>query len=63
MAISHSFQHLHGQDWQFHHCFQHLVVTFGNFTLLLTSSGQQWQFHFASDINGQVWQFHIAIDI
>ena len=36
-----------------------------NFTFLLTSSGQEWQFHIATDIwfNGQEWQFHIATDI
>ena len=28
----------------------HLVVKNGNFTLLLTSSGQAWQFHFATDV-------------
>ena len=46
-------------------------------TLLLTSSGQEWQFHTATDIywsrmvnftflltsSGQEWQFHIATDI
>ena len=31
------------------HCYWHLVVKNGNFTLLLTSSGQEWQ-----------WEFHIA---
>ena len=44
------------------------------YTLLLTSSGQEWQFHIATDIlvvkngnltllltpSGQEWQFHIA---
>ena len=59
------------------HCYQHQVVKNGNFTLLLTSSGQQWQFHIATDIqwstmaistllltsSGQEWQFHIATDI
>ena len=49
----------------------------GNFTLLLTSSGQEWQFHTTTDIlvvengnftlrltsNGQEWQFDIATDI
>ena len=25
-------------------------ITYGNFTLLLTSSGQEWQFHIATDI-------------
>ena len=28
----------------------YLVVRNGNFTLLLTSSGQEWQFHIATDI-------------
>ena len=32
------------------HCYWHLVVKNGNFTLLLTSSGQKWQFHIATDI-------------
>ena len=31
------------------HCYWHLVVKNGNFTLLLTSSGQEWQFHIATD--------------
>ena len=49
----------------------------GNLTLLLTTSGQEWQFHTATDdlvfkngnftllltSIGQAWQFHIAIDI
>ena len=49
----------------------------GNFTLLLTSSGHEWQFHIATDIivvkngnftllltsSGQEWQFHVATDI
>ena len=60
MAISHSY-------------FQ-LVVKNGNFTLLLTSSCQEWQFHIATcDLvvkndnftllltsSSQEWQFHIA---
>ena len=29
---------------QFHIATEHLVVKNGNFTLLLTSSGQEWQF-------------------
>ena len=33
------------------------------FTLLLTSSGLEWQFYIATDIYGQEWQFHIAKDI
>ena len=32
------------------HCCWHLVVKNGNFTLLLTSSGQEWQFHIATAI-------------
>ena len=53
-----------------------IVVKNGNFTLLLTSSGQEWQFHIANAIvvknsnftflltsSGQEWQFHISTDI
>ena len=32
------------------HCYLHQVVNNGNFTLLLTSSGQKWQFHTATDV-------------
>ena len=32
------------------HCYWYLVVKNGNFTLLLMSSGQEWQFHIATDI-------------
>ena len=32
------------------HCYWHLVVKNANFTLLLTSSGQEWQFYTATDI-------------
>ena len=49
----------------------------GNFILLLTVIGQEWQFHIATDIywsrmaiitlllasSGQEWQFHIATAI
>ena len=36
----------------------------GNFTLLLTYSGQEWQLHIATDIyHDEEWQFHIATDI
>ena len=31
--------------------------------LLMTSSGQEWQFHIATVSTGQEWQFHIATDI
>ena len=57
LAISHSYWHLVIKEWQFHttsnviriiEC--HLVVKNGNFPLLLTSSGQEWQFHNATDI-------------
>ena len=34
------------------HCYGHLVVKNGNFVvLLLTCSGQEWQFHIATDIH------------
>ena len=32
------------------YCYWHLVVKNGNFTFLLTSSGQEWQFHIPTDI-------------
>ena len=32
------------------HCYWHLLVKNGNFTLWLTFSGQEWQFHIATDI-------------
>ena len=32
------------------HCYWHLVVKNGNFTQLLTSSGQEWQFDIATNI-------------
>ena len=40
-----------------------LVVKTGNFTLLLTCSGQNWQFHMSTDISGQEWQFYITNDM
>ena len=40
MAISYCYWHLVVKNWQFHIAYWHLVVKFGNFTLLLTSSGQ-----------------------
>ena len=46
------------------HCYWQLVVKNGNFTWLLTSSGQEWQFHIATGMSsGQEWQLHIATDI
>ena len=39
--------------------YRHPVVKNGNFTLLLTSSGQEWQFQLVAT----EWQFHIATDI
>ena len=45
------------------HCYRHLVVIIGNFTLLLTSSGEEWQFLIATDTCGQEQKFHIAADI
>ena len=39
------------------------MVKHGNFTLLLTSSGQEWQFPSANEhIDGQALQLHIATD-
>ena len=35
----------------------------GNFTLQLTSIGQEWQFHIASESRIKEWEFHIATDI
>ena len=40
-----------------------VVVKNGNFTLLLTSSSQQWQFHILLTHSGQEWQFLIATEI
>ena len=45
------------------HCQCHLVVKNGNFTLLMTSSCQEWQFYIGTDIYGQEWQFLIAADM
>ena len=33
------------------HVYSHLVVMHGNFILLLTCSGKEWQFHMTSDIS------------
>ena len=63
------------QEW--HTATDNLVVKNGNFTLLMTSTGQECQFHTATDhlvvkngnftllltSSGQEWQFHIATDI
>ena len=32
------------------HCYRHVVVQNGNFILLLTRSGQGWQFYIATDM-------------
>ena len=60
------------------YCYLHLVVTNGNLTLLLTSSGHKWQFNIANDMvvvtqwsiftllmtsSGHECQFHISTDI
>ena len=59
------------------HVYRHLVVKNGNFILLLTCSGQEWQFHMTNDISwsrmaisygpltfsGQEWQLHMYTDI
>ena len=55
----------------------HLVVQNSIFTCLLSSSGQEWQFHMSTDIlwprhgnctcletfSGHAWQFYIATDM
>ena len=46
------------------HCYWHLVVKNGNFTLLLTSSDQEWHmFTLLLTSSDQEWQFHIGIEI
>ena len=35
----------------------------GNFILLPTSSGHEWQFHIATESSGKEWQFHIPTDM
>ena len=45
------------------HQYWHLVVKNGNFTLLLTSSGQKCNFILQLISSGQEWQFHIATHI
>ena len=45
------------------HWYWHLVLKNGNFTLLLTSSGHEWQFDMPLTSSGQEWQFDIATDI
>ena len=54
MAISYGYWHLSGQQWQLADlppmATDISVVNNGNFTLLLTSTGQQWWFHIATDI-------------
>ena len=53
------------------YCYTHLVVKNGRFTfllissgqeLLLTSSGQEWQFQFLLTSRVQEWLSHIATD-
>ena len=50
MAISHCYWHLVVKNGNIPHCYWHLVGKNGNFTMLLTSSGQEWQFHIVTDI-------------
>ena len=60
MAISHL------DTWSrmaIQHCYWYLVVKNGKFTLLLTSTGQEWQFHIALISSGEEWQLHTATDI
>ena len=58
MAISHWHLVVKNVNFTF---YWHLVVKNGNFTLLLTSSGQEWQFHIATDIldhGMSMWNYH-----
>ena len=41
---------IHWSRMAISHSYWHLVVKNGNFIFLLTSSGQEWQFHTATDI-------------
>ena len=50
MAISHCYWHLVVKNGNFTLLLTSSLVKNGNFTLLLTSSGQEWQFHTATDI-------------
>ena len=45
------------------YCYYHVVLKNGNFTLLMASSGQEWQFHNVLASSGQEWQFHMFTDI
>ena len=49
MAISYVYWHFWPR-MAIAHVYRHLVVKNGNFILLLTFSGQEWQFHMTSDI-------------
>ena len=42
------------------HVYWHLLVKNGNFTLLLASSGQQWEFHIATDIQWSTMAIYIV---
>ena len=39
------------------------MVKNGSFTLLLTSSGQEWQFHFATNVQWSQLAIDIATDV
>ena len=55
------------------HCYRSPVVKNGNFPFLLTSNGQEWQFHIATDVqwssgnftlltsNGLEWHFTLLL--
>ena len=43
------------------HVYSHLMLKNGNFILLMTCSGQEWQFHsLLLKCSAQEWQFHIS---
>ena len=39
------------------HCYSHLVINNGNFTLLLISTGQECHFTLLLTSSGQIWHF------
>ena len=50
MAISNYYLHLVVKYWQLHTATDIVLDKNGNFTLLKTPTGHEWQFHIATDI-------------
>ena len=59
MVISHCYWHLVVKNGNFT-LHWHQLVKNGNYTLFLTSSGQEWQFPILTS-SGQEWQFNIDL--